>query len=63
MLIGDLLFDEKGLKDAYQQIILPYWNACNFFISYANIDDNAVGWIDKLVYPQIQKAFLGKRHV
>lgn len=39
MLIGDLLFDEKGLKDAYQQIILPYWNACNFFISYANIDD------------------------
>ncbi len=21
-----------------QQIVLPYWNACNFFISYANID-------------------------
>lgn len=39
MLIGDLLFDEAGIQDAYQQIILPYWNACNFFISYANIDD------------------------
>lgn len=39
MLIGDLLFDESGIQDAYQQIILPYWNACNFFISYANIDD------------------------
>lgn len=38
MLIGDLLFDEAGIQDAYQQIILPYWNACNFFISYANID-------------------------
>ncbi len=38
MLIGDLLFDESGIQDAYQQIILPYWNACNFFISYANID-------------------------
>lgn len=38
MLIGDLLFDESGIKDAYQQIILPYWNACNFYISYANID-------------------------
>jgi len=38
MLIGDLLFDESGLQDAYQQIILPYWNACNFYISYANID-------------------------
>lgn len=38
MLIGDLLFDEAGISDAYQQIILPYWNACNFYISYANID-------------------------
>lgn len=38
MLIGDLLFDETGIQDAYQQIILPYWNACNFYISYANID-------------------------
>lgn len=38
MLIGDLLFDESGIADSLQQIILPYWNACNFFISYANID-------------------------
>lgn len=38
MLLGDLLFDEAGIKEAYQQMILPYWNACNFYISYANID-------------------------
>ncbi|MCL2051290.1 MAG: isoleucine--tRNA ligase [Lachnospiraceae bacterium] len=38
MLVGDLLFDETGLKDALQQIILPFWNAHNFFTSYANID-------------------------
>lgn len=38
MLLGDLLFDEAGIQDAYQQLILPYWNACNFYISYANID-------------------------
>ncbi len=38
MLIGDLLFDEAGIQDAYQQLLLPYWNACNFYISYANID-------------------------
>ncbi len=38
MLIGDLLFDESAITESYQQIILPYWNACNFFISYANID-------------------------
>ncbi|MBR6290626.1 MAG: isoleucine--tRNA ligase, partial [Clostridia bacterium] len=41
MLIGDLQFDESGILDAYQQIILPLWNACNFFISYANIDNFA----------------------
>ena len=38
MLIGDLLFDENGIQDAYQQILLPYWNACKFFVSYADID-------------------------
>jgi len=39
MLIGDLAFDDNGITDSYQQLILPFWNACNFFISYANIDD------------------------
>ena len=38
MLMGDLKFDDEGLKDAYQQLIAPLWNACNFFISYANVD-------------------------
>ncbi len=38
MLIGDLSFDEDGIQDAYQQLLLPYWNACNFYLSYANID-------------------------
>ncbi len=38
MLIGDLLFDDNGVQDALQQIVLPFWNACNFYISYANID-------------------------
>ena len=38
MLMGDLRFDDDGLKDAYQQLIAPLWNAANFFISYANVD-------------------------
>lgn len=38
MLIGDLQFDESGLQESIQKIILPFWNACKFFISYANID-------------------------
>ena len=48
MLMGDLLFDDAGIADAYQQFILPFWNACNFFISYANIDDY---YQDKIVEP------------
>lgn len=49
MLIGDLLFDESGILDAYQQIILPYWNACNFYISYANIDGFKPGKVQEPV--------------
>jgi len=36
--VGDMLFDDSGLPDALQQIILPFWSACNFFTSYAIID-------------------------
>ena len=38
MLVGDLLFDETGIRDALQQFILPLWNSHSFFVSYANID-------------------------
>jgi len=39
MLIGDLHFDEEGIADMYQLVLLPFWNACNFYILYANIDE------------------------
>ena len=38
MLVGDLLFDETGLQTSLQQILLPLWNACSFYSSYAEID-------------------------
>jgi len=38
MLIGDMLFNDAGIPEMYQSILLPFWNACNFYISYANID-------------------------
>lgn len=38
MLIGDLLFNDSGIEDSLKQIIIPFWNACNFYTSYANID-------------------------
>lgn len=49
MLMGDLLFDESGLQNALQQIILPLWNSCSFYTSYANLD----GFIpQEIVEPQ-----------
>lgn len=65
MLIGDLSFDDAGILEAYQQIILPYWNACNFFISYANIDGiemekleepNPINQLDKWMLAQLYYA-------
>ncbi len=38
MLIGDLKFSEDKISESLTKLIFPYWNACNFFISYANID-------------------------
>ena len=38
MLVNDLLFNDAGLEDSLKQIIIPLWNACNFYTSYANID-------------------------
>ena len=38
MLIGDLKFKDADIDDSYKDLISPYWNACKFFTSYANID-------------------------
>ncbi|MBT3261758.1 isoleucine--tRNA ligase [bacterium] len=39
IVMGDLCFDEGGIKQALQQIILPLWNAYSFFDMYAKIDN------------------------
>lgn len=61
MLLGDLRFDESGIADAYQQLIAPLWSACNFFISYANVDDYQ-GDVNKLPVSdnQLDKWMLAK---
>ena len=38
MLVNDMQFDENGIKDMLQQIILPFWNCSYFYQSYAEID-------------------------
>ncbi|MCL2540279.1 MAG: isoleucine--tRNA ligase [Firmicutes bacterium] len=39
MLLGDVVFEDSGIEDALQQVVLPFYNACSFFTSYANIDE------------------------
>jgi len=38
MIIGDLLFDQNGIKEQIQKILLPFYNCANFFLSYAELD-------------------------
>ena len=35
---GDIIADEKGIKDAVRSALLPLWNAWYFFTLYANAD-------------------------
>ncbi|MBV9662047.1 MAG: isoleucine--tRNA ligase, partial [Acidimicrobiales bacterium] len=35
---GDMIVDEKGIKDAVRSALLPLWNAWYFFALYANAD-------------------------
>ncbi len=36
----DLCFSEKGVTDMARSVLLPFWNAYSFFVTYANVD----GW-------------------
>lgn len=38
IIMNDLLFDEKGLKEQIQQVLLPFYNCVSFFNSYASLD-------------------------
>lgn len=36
----DLCFSEEGVKHSLRHLLIPWWNAYSFFVTYANID----GW-------------------
>ena len=38
IIMNDLLFDEVGIKNQIQQVLLPLYNSFNFFNSYAILD-------------------------
>lgn len=43
-----LRFAEEGVKHALRHLLLPWWNAYSFFITYANID----GWTPEQSVPE-----------
>ncbi len=51
MLVNDMMFDESGLKDKIQQVILPLFNCACFYQSYSKID-GFVGDINADVKPK-----------
>jgi isoleucyl-tRNA synthetase len=43
----DLRFSEQGVLEMSRAVLLPFWNAYAFFVTYANVD----GWRPKAVTP------------
>ncbi len=43
-----LRFSEEGVKHSLRHLLLPWWNAYSFFVTYANID----GWTPEQSVPQ-----------
>jgi isoleucyl-tRNA synthetase len=45
----NLRFSENGVKQLLRELLIPWWNAYSFFVTYANVD----GWHeDKLARPR-----------
>jgi isoleucyl-tRNA synthetase len=34
----DLKYTDEGVREVLKTVIIPYWNAYSFFVTYANID-------------------------
>ena len=32
-------FSEDVIREAVKQVLIPYWNICSFFVTYASVDD------------------------
>ncbi len=45
----DLCFSEKGVTEMARSVLLPFWNAYSFFVTYANVDGWKPGGKDSLV--------------
>ncbi len=39
----DLLYSDEGVREVLRGILIPWWNAYSFYVTYANID----GWPEK----------------
>jgi isoleucyl-tRNA synthetase len=49
----NLRFSEQGVKQVLRDLLIPWWNAYSFFVTYANVD----GWHEQdLVHPVTGRA-------
>jgi isoleucyl-tRNA synthetase len=49
----DLCFSEEGVKHALRHLLIPWWNAYSFFVTYANIDGWQPGAADAAASPHL----------
>ncbi|MFP4163661.1 MAG: isoleucine--tRNA ligase [Chitinispirillaceae bacterium] len=52
----DLRFSEKGVMEMSRAVLLPFWNAYSFFVTYANVD----GWKPSSLQPPENAAELDR---
>jgi len=69
MIIGDLMFDQNGIKEQIQKILLPLYNCASFFSSYAELDkvsctdappEKPTNSLDKWI---LAKLFQAEKHI
>ena len=59
----DLKYSDDGVRDILKTVLIPYWNAYSFFITYANIDklyvreapDDPTHPLDRWILSEIEK--------
>ena len=59
---GDMVADEKGIKDAVRSALLPLWNAWYFFTLYANTDGRTADLSSNTPDSLLDRYILAKLH-
>jgi isoleucyl-tRNA synthetase len=53
-------FNESDLSEGLKQVIIPYWNAYSFFVTYARVDNWRPGQINAELKPTLDRWILSR---